>query len=142
MKTITNKSIKHCFNTICDYLEIVMSIALVVVIIALGVRMLADNFSILTSAPLEAIDEYIGNIMTLAVGVELVKMLSQHSPSTVIEVLVFAIARQMIVHHGDSWETLVNVIALAVLFAIEKFLVTPHTGHQHEMPEEETADSH
>ncbi len=38
-------------------------------------------------------ETFVSDIMTLAVGVELIKMLSQHTPATVVEVLMFAIAR-------------------------------------------------
>ena len=41
---------------------------------------------------------------------------------TIIEVLLFATARQMIVEHLNVYETLVGIGAIAALFAIRKFL--------------------
>lgn len=61
-------------------------------------------------------------IMSLAIGVEFVKMLCTHKPGTIIEVLLFATARQMIVEHLNVYETLVGIGAIAALFAIRKFL--------------------
>ena len=60
--------------------------------------------------------------MSLAIGVEFVKMLCTHQPGTIIEVLLFATARQMIVEHLNVYETLVGIGAIAALFAIRKFL--------------------
>ena len=60
----------------------------------------------------------------LVVGVEFVKMLCRHSAQTVVEVLMFATARQMVVEHLRTWETLIGVIAIGILFAIRKFLMT------------------
>ena len=45
-----------------------------------------------------------------------------HTPNTVFEVLLFAIARQIIVEHSSAWSSLIGVCAIAVLFATRKFL--------------------
>ena len=55
--------------------------------------------------------------------IEFIKMLCKHTPDTLVEVLMFAIARQMIVEHttplGESaWHSWPSLI----LFAIRKFL--------------------
>lgn len=62
--------------------------------------------------------------MTLAVGVEFIKMLCKQSPSTVIEVLLVAIARQLIVEHGSSMDYLIGIASVAILFAVRKYLFT------------------
>ncbi len=60
--------------------------------------------------------------MTLAIGIEFVKMLCTHTPGTIIEVLLFATSRQMIVEHLNGTETLLGIAAIAGLFAIRKYL--------------------
>ena len=60
--------------------------------------------------------------MTLAIGIEFVKMLCTHTPETIIEILLFAISRQMIVEHLSTTETIIGVGAIAGLFAIRKYL--------------------
>ena len=62
------------------------------------------------------------NVMTFAIGVEFVKMLCKHTPDTLVEVMMFAIARQMIVEHTSPQQNLLVVLAIAILFAIKKFL--------------------
>ena len=62
----------------------------------------------------------------LAIGAELIKMLCKHTPETVIEVLAFALARHLIVVHTTPLENLVTVIAIAVLFAVRRFLLNRH----------------
>lgn len=66
--------------------------------------------------------------MTFAIGVEFVKMLCTHTPGTVIEVLLFAISRQMIVGHVSGFEVLAGVAAIAGLFATHKFLYAKSFG--------------
>ena len=43
-------------------------------------------------------------------------MLCKHTAETVVEVLMFAIARQMVVEHLATFETLIGVLAIAILF--------------------------
>ena len=62
----------------------------------------------------------------LAIGAEFIKMLCKHTPETVIEVLAFALARQLIVGHTAPWENLITVIAIAILFAVRRFLLKRH----------------
>ena len=61
--------------------------------------------------------------ITLAIGAELIKMLCKHTPETVIEVLAFALARQLIVGHAAPWENLITVTAIAILFVVRRFLL-------------------
>ncbi len=59
----------------------------------------------------------------LIIGVEFVKMLSNHSPASAIEVVVFVIAKRIIVDEGTSVEMLLGVVALALLFVVRKYLL-------------------
>jgi hypothetical protein len=59
----------------------------------------------------------------LVIGVELVKMLYKHTPETVIDVLLFAIARQMVMYHEGTMDMLIGVAAISGLFAAKKFLI-------------------
>ncbi|MEJ8734861.1 MULTISPECIES: transporter [Mediterraneibacter] len=58
----------------------------------------------------------------LIIGVEMIRMLYLHTPMTVFEVLLFAIARQIIIDHSSPVNSLLGVIAIAILFATRKFL--------------------
>ena len=60
--------------------------------------------------------------LLLVMGLEFVKMLALHTAAAVIDVLLFTIARQMIITHGSSLDTLLGVGAVAGIFAIRKFL--------------------
>ena len=64
-----------------------------------------------------------GGPFTLLIGVEFVKMLAKHTAENLLEVLMFAIARQMVVEHLNMTETLIGVVAIAVIFSIRKFLL-------------------
>ncbi|VTS78549.1 hypothetical protein [Streptococcus dysgalactiae] len=108
------------------YVEILISIILLVSLLILTghlVLMLTGIFSIKSG-----LDTYLQNFlnqaMSIAIGVELIKMLSKHTSGTIIEVLLFAIARQIVVAHGSPVDSLLSVVALTILFATRKYLFT------------------
>ena len=49
-------------------------------------------------------------------------MMYSHSPSTVFEVLLFAIASHIIMDHSSIYSSLIGVCSIAVLFATRKYL--------------------
>ena len=60
---------------------------------------------------------------SLIVGVEFIRMLYKHTPDTVIDVLLFAIARQMVLYHEGTIHMMVGVLAIAGLYAAKKYLI-------------------
>lgn len=136
-RTAVNHNIRKHFNELiyntARYTEIVLSIVIIIVIALSGLRL------ILTTAGTSVMDmdtgfftSFLSQALSLVVGVEFVKMLCRHSAQTVVEVLLFATARQMVVEHMDPVQTLIGVIAIAILFAIRKFLMTEDSDMAHE----------
>lgn len=69
-----------------------------------------------------SIEQFLSAGLQLIIGVEFVKMIAKHTFGSTIEVLVFAIARKLVISHGGTFELLMGVIAIAILFAIRKYL--------------------
>jgi len=61
--------------------------------------------------------------LALVIGVEFTKMLFKHTPESVLDVLLFAIARQVVMYHERTMDLLFGIVAIAGLFAIKKYLV-------------------
>lgn len=107
--------------------ELFISVIVGIAILILAVRLIVDTVSISTySEGVNALVKVLDDAIILAIGAELIKMLCKHTPETIIEVLAFALARQLIVGHATSWENLITVVAIAVLFAIRRFLLKRH----------------
>lgn len=120
MKEKLSKSI---FNTII-YLETLLGIAVILGIILSAVDILRYYKIIVTAPPIETygiMQQFLGHILTLVIGLELVIMLVKHTPSSVIEVLLYAIARKMIIDSKTMMDIVLGIIALIGLFAINKF---------------------
>lgn len=111
---------------IARILELTLAGAILVVIAAGVVMLFWQTGTTLASAPESfSVGDFFSSALLLVMGLEFVKMLALHTAASVIDVLLFTIARQMIVTHGSSLDTLLGVAAVAGIFAIRKFL-RPH----------------
>ena len=71
-----------------------------------------------------SLDEFFASTMSIIVGLEFMKMLILHTSRAVTDVLLFAIARQLVVSHSTPADTLIGVSAVALIFVIKKLLHT------------------
>lgn len=120
------KFLQEIVTEIAYYLEILLSLILAAALVFFTVS-LAQNLAGIVVATGDAetlFTDFLARAMTLAVGIELIKMFSKPSPNTVIEVLLFAIARQLVVNHPTVMEFLIGIVSVAILFAVRKYLFT------------------
>lgn len=118
------RQFKEIIYHIARYAEMLLSIVILIAIAMAAVplvRQLGDMP--MQSGDMEFFTAFLSQALSLVVGVEFVKMLCKHTAETVVEVLLFAIARQMVVEHYGTLEILLGVLSIAALFAIRKFLL-------------------
>lgn len=72
-----------------------------------------------------AFREFLAAAFNVVIGIEFLKMLCRHTLSSVIEVLLFAIARGMVAEHTTPLENLISIAAIAILFMVRKYLFIP-----------------
>lgn len=116
--------IQHKFYELSYYAELVISV-IIYIIISIGIaKIIIDLFNPDMSWYNEnALNYFLNRALLLAVATEFVKMLCRHTPGSVIEVLLFATARQMVVEHYTPVETLISVVAIVCLLAARRFLL-------------------
>ena len=104
-------------------IEIAIALVLLVIVVIKIVEVVFD----FVGFPVGILQMEFGGILSvtlnLVIGVEFTKMLIKHTPESVVDVLLFAIARQMVIYHERTLDLLIGVLAIAGLFAIKKFLL-------------------
>ena len=106
------------------FFELFISVIIGAAILILSIRLALETFNLsIFSKGTESLVNVLDDAIILAIGAELIKMFCKHTPETVIEVLAFALARQLIVGHAKPFENLITVISIAVLFAVRRFLL-------------------
>ena len=76
--------------------------------------------------------EYLDAVFNVVIGIEFLKMLCKPSSANIIEVLIFLIARHMIVQTTTPLEDLLSVVSIGILFFFRRFmLMTKPDKDQH-----------
>ncbi len=105
------------------FISLLVSLAVVILVAWIVIDMFNISF---VQRGIDSLVVILDKAITLAIGAELIKMLCKHTPETIIEVLAFALARQLIVGHTTPWENLITVVAIAILFVVRRFLLNRH----------------
>jgi len=117
---------RNKLTVISAYLEVIASVIIIlgIVIMAVGlIKDILDMVGVVFDSQLSSRYEIlISDALKVVIGIEFVKMLIKHTPESVIEVLLFTIARKLIASNSTAVELLIGVVAIAVLFVIRKFL--------------------
>lgn len=115
----------HFFTHVIRVLEAIASAIIIIVIIVMMINIVQDIFfaNSLWDMTSTQFNDFLGTFLSLIVGLEFVILLTRHRAKDLVEVIMFAIARQIIVEHFNMIEMLVGVGALAGLFAIRKYLL-------------------
>ena len=108
-------------------LEVVLSGIVLVALLMSIVPLVELMPGLLTDADSLEIRTFLERSLDIVIGIEL---LAKHSPGSVLEVLLYAIARHMIVGHEDAVQNLVSVGAIALIFIIRKYFFVPSFGYK------------
>jgi uncharacterized membrane protein (DUF373 family) len=106
---------------ILHILEFIISILTLLVLV--GMLGLEIYRMFVTPDYFSSLDTFLHNILSIVVGLEFVRMLIDLTPANTIEVLIVAIARQVILTHNNPWANLASVLCIAGLFATRHFLI-------------------
>lgn len=123
-------------------LELLIAMAIVIVIVVMAGLTIYDYLSgAVDLRDISSLETFLQEMLTFVVGIEFVKMLIFHNPERVIDVLIFATSRQLVVEHTGGVETIVRIVGIGLLFAIQRFLIPEalaalknedsHEGHPH-----------
>lgn len=124
MKHYTNPRIQKAqlfILKMSQYLEIACALILIIAILIAFLTIPGNLHSLYLDNGFE-LSDFIRKSFDLVIGVELLKMFCRHDIDSVVEVLLFAVARQIVIEHMPVQETLIGVASIAILFAIRRFL--------------------
>ena len=124
------KKIENVITNIIMWLELVLALFILGAVILSCKDIISLIYKVFIT---EALDSYtvlqglLSHALLLVVGLELAMMLIKHNPGSVLEVMLYAISRKMLVSSSTTVELLLGVIALGLIFLIDKYLHTKDT---------------
>lgn len=118
---------KHLVN-LATNMEMVLALCITIGMAIGFVTIVGYFFDIATSHghdTYEMIKEFLAMALLVAIGLELVRMLLSHSTSSILELVLFAIARKLLVYSETMMDVLIGTVAIALIFVIRKYLMSP-----------------
>lgn len=108
---------------ICGVLEFIVA-ALVLVGIILAIVSFLKDFGVYRNLFGDAAEfgHYLEKILSIVIGIEFLQMLCRPSSDNVMEILIFLVARHMIVGKTTPYEDFVSVISIAILCIVRRWL--------------------
>lgn len=103
--------------------KIIAAILMVVVVIAVVYLVLDIVNGVKAGFDSEFIKTILSDTLNIIIVIEFIRVLIKHTMGTVVEVLIFALARGLIVINETIWEMAITIVAIAVLLACRKFLL-------------------
>ncbi len=117
------KKVEVLIQKACKIMELIVAVFVMLGIILALLAFLKDG--VVFRELLENIDtfqHYLDNIFLIVIGIEFLQMLFRPSSDNVIEVIIFLVARHMIVVDTTPYEDFVSVISIAVLCIVRQYL--------------------
>ena len=108
---------------ITSFLEMALTILLVVGILLTFVHVPSLLGDILSVSPSGLID-LVNYVAIIIIAIELIHVLNSQNLESVIEILMLAFTRELVIREWSMWQLLVGVGCIAGLFAIKKWLLS------------------
>lgn len=121
-KMILNRIINIAF-----ILELILAIFLIVGVLIGMKDIFAYLIDIYVTDAINTYDifrQFLAHILLLVVGIELILMLVSHSVDSIVEFILFVIARKMLIYADTMLDLLLGTISIAILFLMIKFLAS------------------
>lgn len=117
------KRLKGTVHIICEVLEMIAA-ALMLVGILFSTCSLIRNVDLFRELLLDtsSFRGYMDQIFMLVIGIEFLVMLCKPNSENVIEVLIFLVARHMIVGETTPYQDFVSVVSVALLCVVRRYL--------------------
>ena len=116
--------VQHILQTLTFILELILALIVTAIIVMQGIHLIKLVVAhVFDPAVTVQYSDFLKEALDIIVGVEFLKMLCQHSMSSVIDVLLFVLARHLVVVESTMLESLLCIISVAILFAVRKFLM-------------------
>lgn len=124
------KKIETFIQKACKILELMVAVLVMIgIVLALLSFFKEGAIFIELLGNIDMFQQYLDRIFIIVIGIEFLQMLFRPSSDNVIEVIIFLVARHMIVGDTTPYQDFVSVLSIAVLCIVRQYL---HRGSEKE----------
>ena len=115
--------VQKAIHWITSYLEMALTILLLVGIAASFIHVPGLLGDIL-SRDYSFLMDLVNYVATIIIAIELIHVLNSQNLESVIEILMLAFTRELVIREWNMWQLLIGVACIAGLFATKKWLLS------------------
>lgn len=123
MKNERKWDMHKVLNKIADLIELAIAFTIVAGIVILFVQLVFEYGTLAITEGEFNFSDFLSQALNLIIGIEFTRMLCRHTPDTIIDVLLFATARYLIIDHLSPTGTFLGILSIGVLFVIRKHMM-------------------
>ena len=118
------EKLKQGYTNLSEWLEHIMA-AIVLIAIVIAIASLWEPFKefLHTRTESGSFLKYMASVFDIVIGIEFFKLLCKPRKDTMLEVLMFVIARHMIIEHTTAVENLLSIIAISILIIVDRYFL-------------------
>ena len=122
------EKLKQGYANLSEWLEHIMA-AIVLIAIVIAICSLWAPFKefLQTRSESGAFLKYMASVFDIVIGIEFFKLLCKPRKDTMLEVLMFVIARHMIIEHTTAFENLLSIVAISILIIVDRYFLKSKT---------------
>lgn len=115
---------------VIKWIEVTLAIIIVLTVMAEGVYIVLDLLELIVNHNIiDQSQKVLGDFLVLVVSLEFAIMLIRKNPFAIIDIIMIALARKVVLEYKSSTDYLLAVITIAILFLVRKTLVTKSSLH-------------
>lgn len=115
-------SIEKGIHWVTSVIMILLSIILVIGVLVSFVG-IPNLFTAIINGKPGALIDLLEFAATAIIGIELVYVIIAQNLESVIEILMIALTRELLIKSWDTWEIVLGIVGIGVLFAVRKYLI-------------------
>lgn len=132
------EKVKRSIQIICELLELIAAVLVLIGILLSAISLVGngDVFrQLMTNTA--SFKQYLDQIFMLVIGIEFLIMLCRPNSENVIDVIIFLVARHMIIGDTTPYQDFVSVISVAILCIVRRYLRVSKENKEEKKKEEQ-----
>ena len=118
------KNFKKIDETARVFTKIIQYLLAIAIVVGIAIQLTALPTALkdLKASGQAGFRDFLKYIIDMVIGVELIHLLSRPTLDSVVEILLFALTREIVLNQMTPVGIFLSILGIAVLFAIRKFL--------------------
>ncbi len=119
--------LRKTISTLAGITEILVAVIILLAVLVSAVLLVVDLFgysgALFGKEAVVSYNDIFSTAIYIVIGIEMIKMIVKHTPDSVLEVVLFVVAKRIVADAAfGSLDLLLCVLAIAAIFAVRKFL--------------------